>query len=243
MQILFSVMMAVMLMVMVPRAPHRPSGSRRCCRPSPTDPRSRRPGTRPTAHGLVEFRDVEFRYPGAEDPVLCGMILTLQPGQTTAIVGSTGAGKTTLMNLIPRLYDVTGGSVLVDGVDVRDLRPGGSVVPDLGIVPQRAFLFSGTVASNVRFGAPDATDEQVWEALDVRAGAPSCSDMADTIEAPKSTRAEPTCPAASGSDSRSPAPWSAAPDLHLRRLVFCVGLRDRCPAARRVGRPAPLMPA
>lgn len=182
MQILFSVMMAVMLMVMVPRAA---ASSERIQAVLQTAPQIRDPADplpSPPPHGLVEFRDVEFRYPGAEDPVLCGIDLTLQPGQTTAIVGSTGAGKTTLINLIPRLYDVTGGSVLVDGVDVRDLRQE-DLWSRIGIVPQRAFLFSGTVASNVRFGAPDATDEQVWQALETAQARAFVSEMADTIEA------------------------------------------------------------
>ena len=182
MQILFSVMMAVMLMVMVPRAAASSERIQAVLQTAPQiiDPADPIPS--PPPRGLVEFRDVEFRYPGAEDPVLCGIDLTLRPGQTTAIVGSTGAGKTTLINLIPRLYDVTGGSVLVDGVDVRDLRQE-DLWSRIGIVPQRAFLFSGTVASNVRFGAPDATDEQVWQALETAQARAFVSEMADTIEA------------------------------------------------------------
>ena len=114
----------------------------------------------------IERMQTVDRYPGAEDPVLCDVNLTIRPGQTTAVVGSTGAGKTTLVNLIPRLYDVTGGQVLVDGVDVREFAQE-DLWSYLGLVPQKSFLFSGTVGSNVRFGLPDATDEQVWDALDV----------------------------------------------------------------------------
>lgn len=182
MQILFSVMMAVMLMVMVPRAAASSERIQAVLQTAPQiiDPADPIPS--PPPRGLVEFRDVEFRYPGAEDPVLCGIDLTLRPGQTTAIVGSTGAGKTTLINLIPRLYDVTAGSVLVDGVDVRDLRQE-DLWSRIGIVPQRAFLFSGTVASNVRFGAPDATDDQVWQALETAQARAFVSEMAETIEA------------------------------------------------------------
>jgi ATP-binding cassette, subfamily B, multidrug efflux pump len=117
-------------------------------------------------HGLVEFKDVEFRYPGAEDPVLCGISFTARPGQTTAIVGGTGSGKSTLINLIPRFYDVTAGSVTVDGVDVRKLRLE-SLWSLIGLVPQKAFLFSGTVESNLRYGDESATDEALWHALSI----------------------------------------------------------------------------
>jgi ATP-binding cassette subfamily B multidrug efflux pump len=128
MQILFSVMMAVMLMVMVPRAA---ASAERITAVLDTEPKVVDPDVpvEPAQRsGLVEFEDVEFRYPGAEDPVLSGVNLTIRPGQTTAVVGSTGAGKTTLVNLIPRLYDVTGGRVLVDGVDVREFAQEESVV-------------------------------------------------------------------------------------------------------------------
>jgi ATP-binding cassette subfamily B protein len=118
------------------------------------------------ARGRLELRDVGFHYPGAEHPVLCDISFTASAGTTTAVVGSTGAGKTTLVHLVPRLFDATSGSVLVDGVDVRDLDP--AVLTDaIGLVPQRPYLFSGTVASNLRYGKPDATDEEMWEALRV----------------------------------------------------------------------------
>ena len=182
MQILFSVMMAVMLMVMVPRAA---ASAERITAVLDTEPKVVDPAApeEPAQRtGVVEFRDVEFRYPGAEDPVLCDVNLTIRPGQTTAVVGSTGAGKTTLINLIPRLYDVTGGQVLVDGVDVREFAQE-DLWSYLGLVPQKSFLFSGTVGSNVRFGLPDATDEQVWEALDV-AQADFVRDMPEELDAP-----------------------------------------------------------
>jgi ATP-binding cassette subfamily B protein len=116
--------------------------------------------------GTIRFEDVEFTHPGADVPVVRGVSLEAAPGQTLAIIGSTGAGKTTMLNLVPRLYDVTAGRVLVGGVDVR------SVDQDvlwsrLGLVPQKAFLFTGTVASNLRYGKPDATDEELWEALEI----------------------------------------------------------------------------
>ncbi|MGZ4773210.1 MAG: ABC transporter ATP-binding protein, partial [Ilumatobacteraceae bacterium] len=105
-------------------------------------------------------------YPGAEAPVLTGVSLLARPGQVTAIIGSTGSGKTTLLSLIPRLFDATSGSVLVDGVDVRDLDPD-TLWGRIGLVPQRPYLFSGTVASNLRFADPNATDDELWAALDI----------------------------------------------------------------------------
>ncbi len=163
-QILFSVMMAVMLFVMVPRAA---ASSERidavlATEPAITDPAVPQPEG--PGRGVVSFDHVTFRYPGAEDPVLEDVSFTAPPGQTTAIVGGTGAGKTTLVNLIPRLYDASEGRVCLDGVDVRDLRQA-DVWASMAIVPQKAFLFSGTVASNVRFGRPDASDADVWQAL------------------------------------------------------------------------------
>jgi ATP-binding cassette subfamily B protein len=116
------------------------------------------------AHASVEFRDVTFSYPGASAPVVQDVTLHATPGTTTAFVGSTGAGKSTLISLVPRLFDVTGGSVLVDGVDVRELDPQ-LLAERVALVPQKAYLFSGTVASNLRFGHPDATDDDLWAAL------------------------------------------------------------------------------
>lgn len=116
--------------------------------------------------GRVTFEDVEFRYPGAEAPVLHDLTFAAEPGQITAIIGSTGAGKSTLLNLVPRLFDATGGTVRIDGIDVRDVtqRDLGSL---MGLVPQKAFLFTGTVADNLRYGKPDATEEEMWAALEV----------------------------------------------------------------------------
>jgi len=116
--------------------------------------------------GSLEFQGVAFRYPGAAHAVLSGVSFRTEPGQTTAVVGSTGAGKTTLVDLIPRLFDCTSGKVLVGGVDVRDLDPD-VLWSTIGLVPQRPYLFSGTVASNLRYGKPDATEDEMWEALEV----------------------------------------------------------------------------
>jgi len=133
--------------------------------------------------GLVELRDVEFRYPGAEEPVLRGIDLVARPGETTAIIGSTGAGKTTLLNLVPRLSDATGGTVFVDGVDVRSLDPA-VLSGAVGLVPQKPYLFSGTIASNLRYGRADATDEELWHALDIAQAREFVAEMADGLDAP-----------------------------------------------------------
>ncbi|WP_277246437.1 ABC transporter ATP-binding protein, partial [Micrococcus terreus] len=115
--------------------------------------------------GTVEFRDVTFAYPGAEAPVLDGVSFTAPAGRTTAIIGSTGSGKTTLVNLIPRLYDATSGQVLVDGVPVTEMDRA-TLTRAVGLVPQKPYLFSGTVAENLRFGRPEATEDELWAALD-----------------------------------------------------------------------------
>jgi ATP-binding cassette subfamily B multidrug efflux pump len=167
MQILFSVMMAVMTMMMVPRAAASAERVQAVLKATPDIAEPVRAHLEPLPRiGRVELRDVEFRYPGAQDSVLQKVSFTLEPGTTTAIVGGTGSGKSTLVNLLPRLLDVTGGQVLIDGVDVREI-PLEELWDLFGIVPQRGFLFGGTIASNVRFGKPDATDEEVWEALTV----------------------------------------------------------------------------
>jgi ATP-binding cassette subfamily B protein len=133
--------------------------------------------------GSLELRDVGFCYPGAESPVLDGISLTSLAGQTTAVVGSTGAGKTTLVNLVSRLVDVTSGAVLVDGVDLRDMAPE-ALWSRMGLVPQKPYLFSGTVASNLRYGKPDATEDEIWEALRVAQAADFVSAMPGGLEAP-----------------------------------------------------------
>jgi ATP-binding cassette subfamily B multidrug efflux pump len=191
-QILFAVMMATFMTVMVPRAQASAERVQEVLSVEPdihdpdppvaTLPAQRVDGTGP-AGATVEFRDVEFRYPGAEEPVLRGISLTLPAGRTTAIVGGTGAGKTTLVNLIPRLYDVTGGAVLVDGVDVREM-PQEQLWSRLGLVPQRSFLFTGSVAQNVRFGRTEATDQDVWAALEVAQAAGFVRELPEGLDAP-----------------------------------------------------------
>ncbi|MEV8249617.1 ABC transporter ATP-binding protein [Microbacterium sp. NPDC076768] len=133
------------------------------------------------APGAVAFDDVEFTYPGAEAPVLSGISFGAQPGETVAIVGSTGSGKTTLVSLIPRLFDVSGGAVHVSGTDVRDADVE-ALWAGIGLVPQRPFLFTGTVASNLRYGREDATDEELWHALEIAQGRDFVEEMPDGLE-------------------------------------------------------------
>jgi len=166
MQILMSVMFAVMLFMLVPRAEISAERINEVLDTESTVVPPLEPAGAMTSRAHLEVRDVEFRYPGAVDPVLRGVSFTAEPGETTAIIGSTGSGKTTLLDLIPRLYDVTGGTVLVDGVDVRDLALD-SLWSAIGLVPQKPYLFTGTVASNLRYGKEDASDEELWHALDV----------------------------------------------------------------------------
>jgi len=184
MQILFAVMMAVMSIVLVPRAAASAERMNAVLSTEPALHDAAEPvAANPDVAGLVEFRDVEFRYPGAEEPVLHGVSVTFRPGTTTAIVGSTGAGKTTLVNLVPRLYDVTGGQVLVGGVDVRE-QAQQALWSNLGLVPQRAFLFSGTVADNLRYGRAEATPEEMWHALDIAQAREVVEGMEGGLEAP-----------------------------------------------------------
>jgi ATP-binding cassette subfamily B protein len=166
MQIVMSVMMATFMIMMIPRSA---VCAERIVEVLDTDS-SVVPPADPVAElperGTIRFEGVEFTHPGADVPVVRGVSFEASPGQTLAIIGSTGAGKTTMLNLVPRLYDVTGGRVLVGGVDVRDVDQD-VLWSRLGLVPQKAFLFTGTVASNLRYGKPDATDEELWEALEI----------------------------------------------------------------------------
>ena len=188
-QILFAVLTAVFMFILIPRAAVSAGRINEVLDTVPAIHDPERPVALPTAaakspaRGSVEFRDVEFRYPGAEEPVLRGISFRAGPGETTAIVGSTGSGKSTLVNLIPRFYDVTGGQVLVDGVDVREAARA-DVWSRIGLIPQKAFLFAGTVASNLRYGKPDATDEELWRALEIAQGRDFVEAMEGGLEAP-----------------------------------------------------------
>jgi ATP-binding cassette subfamily B protein len=179
-QILMAVIMATFLVSMIPRASvaadrvEEVLDTESSVRP-PSDP-----VTEVAEHGTLEFRDVGFCYPRAEHAVLSDISFRIEAGQTMAIIGSTGAGKTTLVNLVSRLFDATSGSVLVDGVDVRELDPD-LLWSKVGFVPQKPFLFSGTVASNLRFGRPSATDADLWQALEIAQASGFVQAMPDGI--------------------------------------------------------------
>ncbi len=166
MQILISVMMTTMLLMLAPRAAVSADRIMEVLETETSVAPPKQPAATPAAKGVVEFDHVSFAYPGAESPVLKDLSFRLTPGRTTAIIGSTGSGKTTLVNLIPRLFDATGGKVLVDGVDVRDYEPD-DLWARIGLVPQKPYLFTGTIASNLRYGKPDATEPELWDALRV----------------------------------------------------------------------------
>jgi len=182
-QILFSVMMAVAMVILVPRAEASAGRIQEVLRtvPSISDPSN--PNEPAASTGIVEFKAVTFGYPGGEHPVLEDLNFELRAGQTTAIIGGTGSGKTTLLDLIPRFFDVSAGTLLVDGVDVRQqsLERLWSVI---GLVPQRAYLFSGTVADNLRFGNEQATDEELWHALEVAQAREFVAAMAEGLASP-----------------------------------------------------------
>jgi ATP-binding cassette, subfamily B, multidrug efflux pump len=181
--ILMSVMMATFMAIMIPRASVCADRIMEVVATDSSIAPPAAPVTDVPAVGELEFRDVELSYPGAAAPVLRGVSFRAEPGRTTAIIGSTGAGKSTLLSLVPRLLDVTGGAVLVDGVDVRELAPD-ELWDRIGLVPQKSFLFSGTVASNLRYGRPDATDEELWEALGIAQAHDFVSALPDGLAAP-----------------------------------------------------------
>ncbi|QNO36825.1 ABC transporter ATP-binding protein [Protaetiibacter sp. SSC-01] len=182
-QILMAVMMATFLAVLLPRAAVSADRIGEVLDTEPSVVAPAAPVTELATHGEVELRAATFAYPGAEAPVLREVSFTARPGRLTAIIGSTGAGKTTLVNLLPRLFDVTGGAVLVDGVDVRDLDPE-LLWSRIGLVPQKPYLFSGTIASNLRYGNPDATDEELWEALEIAQARDFVEAKSEGLEAP-----------------------------------------------------------
>jgi ATP-binding cassette, subfamily B, multidrug efflux pump len=183
MQILMSVMMATFMFVMIPRAEVCAERIQEVLTTESSVVPPKAAVRSLVSHGTLELRGAEFRYPGAEASVLRDIDLVARPGETTAVIGSTGSGKSTLLGLIPRLFDVTGGAVLVGGVNVREIAPE-VVARTVGLVPQRPYLFSGTVASNLRYGNPDATDEELWAALEVAQARDFVEAMPEGLDAP-----------------------------------------------------------
>ena len=184
MQILMSVMMATFMLMQVPRSAvcaerisevlTTETSVRRSADPRPLDP---------TRRGHLDLEAVTFAYPGAEAPVLSDCSFVARPGQVVAVIGSTGAGKSTLVNLVPRLFDATAGTVRVAGVDVRDLDPE-VLWAELGVVPQKAYLFSGTIRSNLAHSLPDATEEQMWDALEVAQARDFVTALPEGLDSP-----------------------------------------------------------
>jgi len=197
MQILFAVFMVTAMFVMLPRASASakrinevldlapevtdPAGTASEIPASATDAAGRIPRSGPA--GRVEFQDVTFQYPGAEEPALSGVSFTANPGEVTAIIGGTGSGKSTLAGLIPRFYDVNSGRVLLDGIDVRDMSQA-DLRARIGFVPQKAVLFSGTVAANIRYGRDDASDEDVRHAATVAQAIEFIDAMPEKLASP-----------------------------------------------------------
>ncbi|MCW2788195.1 MAG: multidrug transporter ATP-binding protein, partial [Aeromicrobium sp.] len=182
-QILMSVMMATFMLMLWPRAE---VSAERITEVLDTEPSVLAPdGALPVTldQGRIDITGASFAFPGAEQDVLHGIDLVARPGETTAIIGSTGSGKSTLLGLVPRLFDATAGTVAIDGHDVRTLHPE-DVWAAIGLVPQRPFLFSGTVGSNLRYGRPDATDEEVWAALEIAQATDFVTKMPAQLDAP-----------------------------------------------------------
>lgn len=182
MQILFSVMMAVMMSLMIPRAAASAERIQEVLGTKSSVVETTVPQVPALRKGVIEFCDVEFRYPGAEVPVLSSISFTAEPGKVTAIVGSTGSGKSTLLNLIPRFIDVSSGVIKLDGLDIREQSLEG-IWSEIGLVPQRSFLFGGTIAQNLRYGDEDASDEQLWDALEIAQAADFVKEIPEGLDA------------------------------------------------------------
>ncbi|NII87807.1 ATP-binding cassette subfamily B protein [Corynebacterium glutamicum] len=181
MQILMGVMMAAFMFVMVPRAAVSADRIGEVLETTPSVQAPETPAQPSTSTGEIVFNNATFAYPGADDPVLNNVSFRVAPGSTTAIIGSTGSGKTTLIGLVPRLFDVTQGDVTVDGTDVREFEPL-KLWDRIGLVPQKSFLFSGTIASNLRYGNEDATETQLWQALAIAQAADFVREMPEGLD-------------------------------------------------------------
>lgn len=182
MQILMAVMMSTFMAVLIPRAAVCADRISEVLQTSSSVVIRENPVTDLPVDGTIELRGASFAFPGAEEPVVRDVSFTAVRGCTTAIIGSTGSGKSTLVSLIPRLFDATGGAVLVDGVDVRDLDPE-VLWSRIGLVPQKPYLFSGTVGSNLRYGRPDATDDELWAALETAQARDFVEEMPGGLDA------------------------------------------------------------
>jgi len=182
MLILSSVMMAVFMSLQIPRAAACAERIQEVLDTQSSVIETLTPITPTTRAGVLEFKDVEFRYPGAEHPILSNISFSALPGNFTAIIGSTGSGKSTLLNLIPRFIDVTHGSVTMDGVDLRQ-QPLESIWSEIGFIPQRSFLFGGTVAHNLRYGKAEATEEELWAALEIAQAREFVEELPDKLQA------------------------------------------------------------
>jgi ATP-binding cassette subfamily B protein len=182
MLILSSVMMAIFMSLQIPRAAACAERIQEVLDTKSSVVESLSPQIPTARRGVIEFVNAEFRYPGAEHPILSKISFIAEPGQFTAIIGSTGSGKSTLLNLIPRFIDVTDGQVLLDGIDVRD-QSLESLWSELGLVPQRSFLFGGTVGQNLRYGKSDATDDELWKALEIAQARDFIEELPEKLEA------------------------------------------------------------
>ncbi len=161
MQVIMSFLMISIVFILIPRASVSADRIEEVLEVDPVivDPKKPRK-SETTTHGLVEFKNVTFAYPGADEPVLKDITFTAKPGQTTAIIGGTGSGKSTIVNLIPRFFDTTSGQILIDGVDVKEIKQK-TLHEKIGYIPQKGVLFSGTVESNIKYGVPNATEEEM----------------------------------------------------------------------------------
>lgn len=183
MQIMFSFLMVSMIFIMIPRASVSAGRIADVLETVPTITDPKAPKTTPQANGLVEFRDVTFAYPGAEAPALEHISFTAKPGQTTAIIGSTGSGKSTIVNLLPRFYDVTEGDILIDGVSVKQMSQH-ALREKIGFVPQKGVLFTGTIRSNIAYGAPGISEEEICKAADIAQATEFISKLPEGLDTP-----------------------------------------------------------
>ena len=183
MQIMFSFLMVSMIFIMIPRASVSAGRIADVLETVPTITDPQTPKTTAQANGLVEFKDVTFAYPGAEAPALEHISFTARPGQTTAIIGSTGSGKSTIVNLLPRFYDVTGGDILIDGVSVKQMSQH-ALREKIGFVPQKGVLFTGTIRSNIAYGAPGISEEEIYKAADIAQATEFISNLPEGLDTP-----------------------------------------------------------